>query len=438
MPKTNIKNKKHVAHLEQVRRQTQAVKIASITIIALVVGLVLYGLVIDPIIQPYRPVANVNGEWVTIGKFQVQAKMQRFQLVNQYNQYMQYAQMFGITDLTNDQNFGPAIRQIQEELVPATLGRAALDAVIDDQLIRQEAKRRNITVSPEDVEEQIQMGIGYYAKGSPTPTETGAPVVESTLNPTQLAIITITPTPGPVTPLPTATLDPSITPTATFTPTATATAGPSPTATATITPLPTSTPVTLEGYQEILKQDLEGINSAAHLSESDFRSYYESIVYRRKLEEAVVADLKPFQEQVWARHILVNTEEEANQVFDRLQKGEDFGALAVEMSKDTGSAAKGGDLGWFGKGRMVAEFEDVAFALKVGQISQPIQTTYGYHIIQVLGHESRPVSGEGFQQYKDQTFQDFVKALHDKAKIEEYDIWQDVVPTEPKLPTQTQ
>ena len=439
MPKTNIKSKKHVAHLEQVRRQTQTVKIVSIGVIVVVLGLVLYGLVIEPMIQPFRPVANVNGETITIGKFQLQAKMQRLQLVNQYNQYMQYAQLFGVTDLTNDQNFGPAIRQIQEQLVPTTLGRAALDAVVNDQLIRQEAKKRNITVSPEEIEEELQIGFGYYANGSPTPTETIAPTVESTLNATQLAVITITPTPGTITPSPTPTLDPSITPTITFTPTttltptATATAGPSPTITPTITPLPTSTPVSLEGYQEMLKQNLDAVNSAAHLSESDYRSYYESIVYRKKLQEVITADLKPLQEQVWARHILVSTQEEAQQVLDRLQKGEDFGAIAAEMSTDTGSSFNGGDLGWFGKGRMVTEFQDAAFALKVGEISQPVQTNFGYHIIQVLGHEDRPVSGDDFQQYKDQTFQDFLQDLRDNSSIEEYDIWMESVPTEPEL-----
>ena len=99
MPTPNVKNKRHVAHLEQVRRQTQAITIGSSIIIVLVVLIVIYGFFIDPLIKQARPVANVNGDTVSVSRFQVQVKIQRLQLINQYQQYLQYAQMFGITDL---------------------------------------------------------------------------------------------------------------------------------------------------------------------------------------------------------------------------------------------------------------------------------------------------------------------------------------------------
>lgn len=87
--------------------------------------------------------------------------------------------------------------------------------------------------------------------------------------------------------------------------------------------------------------------------------------------------------QLTARHILVKTEEEAKAIKAQLDGGADFATLAKEKSTDTGSAANGGDLGTFGRGRMVAEFEDVAFAMSEGQISDPVQSTFGWHIIQV-------------------------------------------------------
>lgn len=180
------------------------------------------------------------------------------------------------------------------------------------------------------------------------------------------------------------------------------------------------------------------MDKQAGLTESDFRAYYEKSLYRQKLEELVLADLKPVQEQVWARHILVDTEDEAKKVIDRLNKGEDFGKLAAELSKDTGSGAKGGDLGWFGHGVMVKEFEDAAFALKVGEISQPIKSQFGFHIIQALGHEQRPLTADEFKKYKDQTFADYLKKLRDDSKIETYDLWKEVVPTEPALPANLQ
>lgn len=88
-------------------------------------------------------------------------------------------------------------------------------------------------------------------------------------------------------------------------------------------------------------------------------------------------------EQVRARHILVETEEEALELRERLLAGEDFAALAREHSTDVGSALRGGDLGWFGRGVMVEPFEAAAFSLEPGEISEPVQSQYGYHLILV-------------------------------------------------------
>lgn len=91
-------------------------------------------------------------------------------------------------------------------------------------------------------------------------------------------------------------------------------------------------------------------------------------------------------EQVKARHILVDNENDAKDIKARLDKGEDFAKLAKEKSKDPGSAANGGDLPLFGKGEMVPEFEKAAFSMKPGETSGPVKTEHGYHIIQVQEH----------------------------------------------------
>ncbi|MCM3569497.1 peptidylprolyl isomerase [Neobacillus mesonae] len=88
-------------------------------------------------------------------------------------------------------------------------------------------------------------------------------------------------------------------------------------------------------------------------------------------------------EQVKASHILAADEKTAREIEQRLENGEDFAALAKEYSTDKGSKASGGELGFFAKGTMVTEFEDAAFSLPVGQISKPVKTDYGYHIIKV-------------------------------------------------------
>jgi parvulin-like peptidyl-prolyl isomerase len=93
---------------------------------------------------------------------------------------------------------------------------------------------------------------------------------------------------------------------------------------------------------------------------------------------------------VRASHILISqlgddakNLEEANRIYQELTKGADFGQLARQYSKDPGSAQRGGDLGWFGKGMMVKEFEDACFNGKVGEIQKPVKTSFGYHIIKV-------------------------------------------------------
>jgi peptidyl-prolyl cis-trans isomerase C len=141
----------------------------------------------------------------------------------------------------------------------------------------------------------------------------------------------------------------------------------------------------------------------------------------KKLYDEKIAGMKP-EPEIHARHILVDTEAEAKEVAERLKKGEDFAAVAKEKSKDT--SADGGDLGFFGKGQMLKPFEDAAFALEVGQISEPVQTQFGWHIIKVEEKRARPpptfdeVKGPIMAQLAQQKAQATMRTLHDAAKID--------------------
>jgi len=97
----------------------------------------------------------------------------------------------------------------------------------------------------------------------------------------------------------------------------------------------------------------------------------------------------PPEEEVHARHILVQTEDEAKEIEAELKKGADFATLAKEKSKDPG-AADGGDLGYFTKDQMVPEFSEAAFKLDKGQISDPVHTQFGWHIIKVEDKRIKP------------------------------------------------
>ena len=114
---------------------------------------------------------------------------------------------------------------------------------------------------------------------------------------------------------------------------------------------------------------------------------------REQLEAQLETEAPITGEQVWARHILVETREEADAVLARLNAGEVFEDLAIELSTDTGSGAEGGDLGWFSYDRMVTPFADAAFALGIGEVSEPVESEFGFHVIKVEGHEERELEG---------------------------------------------
>lgn len=145
----------------------------------------------------------------------------------------------------------------------------------------------------------------------------------------------------------------------------------------------------------------------------------------RKVYAETIKDMKP-EEEVRARHILVEDEGEAKKIAERVKK-EDFAKLAIELSKDPGSGKEGGDLGFFTKERMVKEFADAAFALKVGEVSAPVKSQFGWHVIKLEERRAQPIPS--YEEVKPQidnflarkAQQDIILALREKAKIERLD-----------------
>ena len=109
----------------------------------------------------------------------------------------------------------------------------------------------------------------------------------------------------------------------------------------------------------------------------------------------------------------------AEELRQRLLAGEDFATLAREYSDDTGSGAEGGDLGWFGRGAMVPSFEEAAFSLEIGEISQPIKSQFGYHIIEVLEKdENHPKDEATLEQERNKAFSDWLTEKKTTVEIE--------------------
>lgn len=142
-----------------------------------------------------------------------------------------------------------------------------------------------------------------------------------------------------------------------------------------------------------------------------------------KVYDDAIKQMAP-EDEVHARHILVKTEDEAKAVLADIKKGADFAETAKKKSTEPGAAQSGGDLGYFTKEQMVPEFSEVAFKLEKGQVSDPVKSQFGWHIIKV--EDKRAKKPPEFDQVKEQLAQyvvrkaqsDFVTKLREGAKIE--------------------
>jgi parvulin-like peptidyl-prolyl isomerase len=141
--------------------------------------------------------------------------------------------------------------------------------------------------------------------------------------------------------------------------------------------------------------------------------------------------------QVWARHILVADEATALNIIEKLKSGGDFAELAKVLSTDTGSGANGGDLGWFSSGAMVPEFETAALALeKPGDFTlTPVKSQFGFHIIQLIAKQDRPLTADQYTAAKTKAFTDWLTAAHDEYGVQIFDFWKERVPSEPNFIT---
>jgi len=406
--------KKHMARQEREARQTRLIIYGSIAILVIVAILVGVALVDIYILTPNKPVAVVNGEKISSDDYQARVKFERLQLVNQFISTLQFMQSF--QDESMASYFQNSLQQIAFQLTPEVHGPDVLNTMIDDVLIRQEAERQGVTVSEAEIDDYIAEAFGYFPNGTPTPAPTSEPIPTSTFSSQQLTLVPQTPTAV-------------VTETVEVEPTPTTEIAAEPTSA-----VPTPTVYTEEAFQQNFDEAMKTYRQSIGISEEEFRAIVHTEILRRKMQDEVTQDLPHEEEQVWARHILVDTEEEAQDVISRLEAGEDFATLAMELSTDTGSGANGGDLGWFGAGQMVAPFEAVAFALNIGEISDPVQSDFGWHIIQVLGHETRSIDDATYDQLKQTSFNDWLQSQKDAADIEQDDTWVSVYPETPVIP----
>lgn len=165
-------------------------------------------------------------------------------------------------------------------------------------------------------------------------------------------------------------------------------------------------PVYQAEMKRLQKQLLRGVAINAVLEKVDVSDEELQAYYDEHAHEFIT------EEEISASHILVDEEAEAKAILERIEAGEDFAELASELSKCP-SSGNGGSLGHFGRGRMVGEFEEAAFELGVGEVSQPVQTQFGYHLIKV--DERNDARKMEFAEVRDQIYQSLRNAKQQEA-----------------------
>ena len=421
----------------------------SVALILLVVGVALF---IEEVITPQRTVATINDETISVADFESRVRLERvisIELVNDgintiievggivdpneaFGQLLQLdpqtAQFFGIA---------PNASQLWNELnAPDQMGVRVLDDMVDDILIRAEAEERGVTVTQEQIQAEIDALFGFdresilaLDEAESTPEATAD--VELTAEVTEEATrVFVSPTPSPI---------PSETPAPTATPTVEVTEEQEPVATLTL--LPSLTPeATLSGQEQVTQFDerienvLDGIRSETGMSADAINEFFEARALRVALRESMATE-DGTGTFVNARHILVATEDEALEVIDALNAGESFSALARAVSTDTGSGAQGGELDWSPTINYVDGFAEAVETAPIGEIVGPVESEFGFHIIQVNAREERDLSEFETEVQSARVFDSWIEAERDSEEnnIETNSIWTDHVPTNPQF-----
>ncbi len=419
-------NKKFLAQKDKEDRQKRIIIISTISILVVVFGLIVYGVVDKYVLQPKIPVIELESYTIYADDFEQQVKWYRRNLILQIDQTIQtFEQLGGTSDLFAyfEQQLMTSVAQLEQPLV---LGSDVIQNLIDDAIIHVEAEKMGIEVSDEDIDLEIQNAFGFFPNGTPTPALTLELEPTATLTSQQKTLIP-----------PTATLEQVADENQTGLPTNTPLAAPTtegepdPTA----TPMLVPTEYTEDLYKANYQEFLDNVNRDGIKTETILNIIRMSVV-RIKIIEIITADIERSQEHVWIRHILVEDEEIALEVVEKLADGEDFVGLALEYSTDTVNSDQGGDLGWFSFGVMIPAFEETAFKLEVGEISEPVQTDFGWHILQSLGKEERQISSSAYDQLRNEAFSNWL--LDKRTELEPYvnEDWISFVPTEPSLPPQ--
>jgi hypothetical protein len=379
--------------------------IAGVALIVILAGGVLY----DNVIKPRQTLATIGPVSISREDYW---KSRANDLYEQALQYQDFAQFVGPDQQGQYRSLAEqALNQIPQVWGSTDVDRGSLETMIDNQLYLQGAQKLGLTMTPEEIR---SFALNRFAPpGSPlvpsppTPTLTAERAAMAT---STAEAFLATPVASPFAATPVAGTPLAATPVAATPIAATPIASPHagvPGATPVASPVaPIGTPSAAEARATAeagFTQFEETLFPVAHLSQADYdRLIAAPALARQKVSDALAADIGQSAPQVHAAHILLPTREAAEAARARVvDGGEDFAAVAREVSTDQATAGNGGDLGWFVRQEMVSPFADAAFTLEPGTVSEPVESEFGWHVIRVAESDpDRPLTDEQINRIK--------------------------------------
>lgn len=408
-------------HEREERIQRWVIRVAIVAVVA-IVALLAIAVILDQIVVPNQAVASVEGRTISVGDFQRRVRIERYLRNQGLRNAILQLQNFGITDsqqiMQQLQSTEPYSSWVGELQVPDQMGISVVNQLVDEQVVRNYAARNNITVSEADVDKQINQYFGFDPEALIATAEATAEAT-ATVEPSPTPTPYVSPTPSPT---PTVTPTPELTPTATYTPLPT------------LPPAPTlSVTEQTEQFQTNRDSYFRDLRSKAGVSDADIRAYFEIQALREKVRDDVAKDITEKGLFVNARHILVATEEDAQDILAALNAGESFSELAKANSTDTGSGARGGELDWAPVTQYVKEFADAVKDAEIGAFIGPVKTQFGYHIIQVRAREERELDKTQLDNAKASAFDTWLTDYKEtnKEQIQTFSTWANYIPQTP-------
>lgn len=377
--------KKQYSRAQREARTTRWIVGGAIAIGVIVVGLLIYGYLSEVVFEARTPVATVNGVIIRTDDFQARVRYRRVMLEQELSYYRNYQGSLDPTDPSSNfflAQIAQYIRQLEAQLAAdaaVTLGQQILDAMIQEEIIRQEATRRDITIPEEEIDLAIEENFGYSR-------EAAAPAAP--------------PLSGPIT----------------DTQVATATAG-----------------ITYEEFQQQYRDYVNNVLRPTGLNEDDLRAMFRANLLYDAVYQAIGESVPATMEQVQFRFIAFQSQDQANEVSQRLNAGESWDEIAAEVEAGgiyTGTVA---EVDWRSRAYLDDQYgvtlSQALFESPVDTVlTRPMTGTDGrYYVLQVQGREERELSGivlnfeqeRAFQQWLDQQMQ----------TVERSPDWQEQVPT---------